>query len=131
MVWDGLDAGDETRRQGDYVGLPHDEATDGVVEGEPVTYDGTDIAAAAVDGAGGGDAIFGVLYTYQYYQDPQTGETVRQDQDATVKTSGTVIADLSNVAATPSAGQALGPNGEMLVLGASDSGSDHYEVLLR
>lgn len=126
MVFDGLDAGDETRRNGDYVGLPHDETNDGISEGELVVYDGTDIAAAGADPTT--EDIVGVLYTYQYSGED---DTVRQDRDATVKTSGTVIADLTTQDGNFSVGGTLGANGEVLVLEESDSGTNHYEVLLR
>lgn len=132
MVYEGLNAGDETRRNGDYVGLPHDEATDEIDEGELVTHDGTDISPVS-DVSDTGSDIFGVLYTYQYSGDsggaPQPDSNIEQDSDATVKVSGTVVADLSSFSV--SAGDALGPHGEVLVLRPSDSGSGHYEVLLR
>lgn len=93
--FDDIDYGDETRRNGDYVGLPHDEATDGVPEGQAVALDGTDIAAAA-----SGDPVVGVLFTYQYYTDNTGGQKVDQSAPATVKTSGTVKAEVeSGVAA--------------------------------
>ncbi len=132
MTFDGLDAGDETRRNGDYVGLPHTTNADGSggpSEGELVLYDGSTISAASADPTG--ETIAGVLYTYQYYGEDNQ---IRTDRDATVKTSGTVIADLSTQEGGTDAvepGAALGANGEVLVLEASDSGTDHYEVLLR
>jgi hypothetical protein len=133
MVFDGLDAGDETRHNGDYVGVSHDEANDGVAEGELVTVNSSGVLKAA-----GGDTssvdVAGVLYTYQYYEDNETGTTVRQDRDATVKTSGTVIADLTeqeNGADTVEPGATLGAHGEIMILEASDSGTNHYEVLIR
>jgi len=100
--FDDISYGDETRTNGDYVGLPHDEATDGVKEGQAVALDGTDIAAAAA-----GDPVVGVLYTYQYYGDsggPSDPGTVDQDGPATVKTSGTVKAEVES---TVAAGDAL------------------------
>jgi hypothetical protein len=137
MVYEGLNPGDETRRNGDYVGLPHDQDAGGtadVDEGQLVAFDGTNIVA--VDDTSAED-VFGVLYTYQYAGDsggsPQPDSNIVQDRDATVKTSGTAIADLSGMTtpSSPSAGDVLGPNGEVLVLQASDSGTDHFEVLLR
>jgi len=127
MVFEGLDAGDETRRHGDYVALPHDEDSDGVTPGQVVTYNGTKITEVTSSSSD----IFGVLYTYQVFEDGETGQTIDQSKDATVKVSGTVIADFSNWGSTPSAGDVLGNNGEALVLEASDSGTDHFEVLLR
>lgn len=127
--------GDETRRNGDYVGLPHttsEDGTGGPVEGKPVTFDGSTISEAAVDGGGTGDNIFGVLYTYQYFGDSsRDGPYIRTERNATVKTSGTVVVDLGDVSASPSEGDALGPNGEMLVLNQMQDNANHYEVLLR
>lgn len=135
MVYEGLNPGDETRRNGDYVGLPHDEATDGVEAGELVTHDGTDIAAAAVPGDGTGDSVVGVLYAYQYAGDsggvPQPDSNIVQDKDVTVKTSGTAIVEFDGVAASPSPGDVLGPNGEVVVLQNANTGVDAYEALLR
>jgi len=137
MVYEGLNAGDETRRNGDYVGVSHDETNDNVDEGELVTINSSGVLKAA-----GGDTsavdVAGVLYTYQYAGDsggaPQPDSNIVQDRDATVKTSGTVIADLSaqeTGADTVEPGATLGANGEVLILQASDSGGDHYEVLVR
>ena len=128
--------GDTTRRNGDYISLPdpdvEEDGTNAIGEGVPVTFDGSTISAAAVDGAGGGDPIFGVVYTYQYFGDSsRDGPYIDTDRDPTIKTSGTVVADLSGIGASPSPGDTLGPNGEMLVLQESNSGTDHYEVLLR
>jgi hypothetical protein len=58
------------------------------------------------------------------------------DGDATVKTRGSVIADLSayvdnGTGTTVAEGNSLGPNGEILVVEESDSGTNHFEVLLR
>lgn len=97
--YDDLDYGDETRTHGDYVGLPHDEDTDGVPEGQAVSFDGTTIVAASA-----GEPVVGVLYTYQYYTDNTGGETVDQGRNATVKTSGTVKAEVES---TVAAGDAL------------------------
>lgn len=93
--YDDLDYGDETRHRGDYVGLPHDEANDGIEEGAAVGFDGTKIVPA--DDA---NPAIGVLYTYQY-----AGNEVVQDRNATVKVGGTVKAQ---VAGTVSAGAHLG-----------------------
>lgn len=131
MVYDGLDAGDETRRNGDYVGLPHADsdgtARDSVTvdTGQLVGYDGSNITKVTASG----NDIFGVVYAYDVYGD--TGQEEISDNDVTVKTSGTAIVDFSDWGTTPSAGDALGNNGEVLVLEASDSGTDHFEVLLR
>jgi hypothetical protein len=127
MAFEGLDAGDETRRHGDYIALAHDEANDGVAPGQVVTYDGTAVSEVTSSSSD----IFGVLYTYQVFEDGETGQTIDQSKDATVKVSGSVIADFSNWGSTPSVGDVLGNSGEVLVLEESDSGADHYEVLLR
>jgi len=127
MAFEGLDAGDETRRHGDYVALPHDQDSDGVAPGQVVTYNGTKITEVTSSSSD----IFGVLYTYQVFEDGETGQTIDQSKDATVKVAGSVIADFSNWGSTPSVGDVLGNSGEVLVLEESDSGADHYEVLLR
>lgn len=128
--------GDETRRNGDYVGLPHttdEDGSNGPDEGELVTFDGTTISTAAVPGDGTGDELFGVLYTYQYFGDTQAGRDpkLRTDRNATVKTSGTVVVDVSGLAVSVSEGDVLGPNGEVLVLNQIEGEPDHFEVLLR
>jgi hypothetical protein len=93
--WNGLNAGDETRRNGDYVGfdIPDAEGTalDSVTipQGAPVTYDGTELAESTADA----DEIVGILSNYEVSGD--TGqETV--DDEANVKMRGEVLADLSN-----------------------------------
>lgn len=140
MVYEGLNPGDETRRNGDYVGLPHNEdANGGPEEGDPVTLNASgNVVTVTEDGATGTilESVFGVLYTYQYAGDsggaPQPDSNIVQDRDATVKTSGTAIVEFDNVAGvSPSVGDTLGPNGEMLVLGPANTGVDAYEVLLR
>lgn len=106
--YDDLDYGDETRLNGDYIALPHDEANDSIPEGQAVTFDGTDMKKCTGDT----DALVGVLYTYQYYESNSGGETVDQSRDATIKTSGTVKARVeSNVNA-----------GEALVAGKTTNG---------
>lgn len=130
MVYDGLDAGDETRRNGDYVGLPHPDADGTAVDsltvprGRLVTYDGTDIAEVTTDASD----IAGVVANYDVYGD--TGQEEVKG-DANVKTSGTAIVDFSNFGTPPAAGDFIGNNNEVVVLQASDSGTDHFEVLLR
>lgn len=133
--------GDETRRNGDYLGLPH---PDGEVQlsqvtipkGRPVTYDGTDVAGVAGDGT---STVAGVLYEYDVFggnQGSGNEQLVRADRDATVKTHGAVVADLTpyvdnGTGTTVAEGNALGPNGEVLVLEEVKNGDNLYEVLLR
>jgi hypothetical protein len=87
-IYDSLTYGDETRDSGDTVGLPHDEDSDGVPVGQAVMFDGSTIAAAT-----GTDPIVGVLSNYPVYGEDNT---VDQDQDATVKTAGTVKAEVES-----------------------------------
>ncbi len=129
-------AGDETRRNGDYIGLPH---PDGEVrlsnvtlpKGKVVTYDGNDIVEVTGDGTT--DNVVGVVYEYDVFGD-SPDPLVRGDRDATVKTRGAVVADLTayaNGTATVNVGGTLGPNGEILVLEAVENGTNLYEVLVR
>lgn len=107
MVFEGLDPGDETRRNGDYVGFntPDSEGTalDSVTidRGKPVTYDGTVLAESTADA----DEIAGILANHNVSGD--TGKEV-VDGTATVKMRGEVLADLSNWGGTgPSEGAYL------------------------
>lgn len=128
--------GDETRRNGDYLGLPHpdgeirlSEVT--VPKGKVVTYDGT-VARVTGDGS---KPVAGVLYEYDVFGD-SPDPLVRGDRDATVKTRGAVVADLSEYAGNGTGtsvaeGNTLGPNGEILVLEEVENGTNLYEVLVR
>ena len=89
--YDDLDYGDETRGEAvQTVGLPHDEATDGLVEGQAVGFNGTKIVAADAS-----NPAIGVLYTYQYYGDSSgSGPQVRQDRNATVAVGGKIKAQV-------------------------------------
>lgn len=132
-------AGDETRRNGDYIGLPHpdggpntDVRLSGVTlpKGKVVTYDGTDIGGVTGDNS---DAVAGVVYEYDVFGD-SPDPLVRYDRDATVKTRGAVVADLSayvSGTAAVNVGGTLGPNGEILVLEEVENGTNLYEVLVR
>lgn len=129
-------AGDETRANGDFVQLPdpdvEEDGTNAVGAGVPVAYDGSTITPAAINGSGGGDDVVGVLYTYQYFGDSsRNGPFIDTTREPTVMTRGAVVADLSDVAATPAAGDVLGPNGELVVLNDLENGTDLYEVLVR
>lgn len=133
-------AGDESRRNGDYIGFPTSETNDkrlsgvSVAKGVPATLNAdNELAAAAIDGAGGGDNIIGVVYEYDVYggnQGSGNEELVDADSDATVKTRGAVYADLSEIAASPSVGDSLGPNGEIVVVNDTQT-TGLYEVLVR
>lgn len=130
-------AGDETRNSGDYIKLPHGNTGTDVTdptpaEGIAVTISGGEITAAAVDGSNTGDQVVGVVYTYQYAGDSsREGPYVRTDEEATVKTHGAIVTDLSGVSASPSEGDVLGPNGELVVLNDLEAGNGLYEVLVR
>jgi hypothetical protein len=127
--------GDETRRNGDYLGLPHPDgevrlSNVTVPKGKVVTYDGTDVAEVTGDNS---VPVAGVLYEYNVFGD-SPDPLVRGDRDATVKTRGAVVADLGAYAsgtATVSLGDTLGPNGEILVVEEVQNGTNLYEVLVR
>jgi len=136
MVYEGLNPGDETRRNGDYVGLPHDYASnDGPDVGELVTHNGSNVVAAADSDGSFDDPIVGLAYTYQYAGDsggaPQPDSNIVQSRALTVKTSGTAVAEFDGTSLSPSPGDVLGQNGEVVVLQPADCGVDAYEVLLR
>src|SRR6056297_983963 len=94
-----LGYGDETRRNGDYVGLPHDQddgATDkNVLPGHAVRIDGDGVISRA-DGTG--DAV-GVLANYERSGDsggPDDPGDIDQDQNANVKVGGVVKAEVDD-----------------------------------
>lgn len=101
-----VDGGDEVRRHGDTVGVPHSESDGTLVSnaavqpGDAVAYDGTSISQATQ-----GDEIFGVLVNYQVYGDSTDGHKIRGDVDATVAVRGNHKARVSG---DVSAGDALG-----------------------
>jgi hypothetical protein len=132
--------GDESRRNGDYIGLDHpntEERPSGGPTpsvGKPVVL-GTngEVTAAPADGTGD---IVGVLYAYQRFGETveELPDKIRPERDATVKTHGAVIADLSDQAGgggTVEIGGTLGANGELVVLNELEAGGDLYEVLVR
>ena len=132
--------GDETRRNGDYIGLDHpntEERPSGgpnPAVGKPVTL-GTNGEVEVVTGDNV-DSVVGVLYAYQRFGETVEGlpDKIRPERDATVKTHGAVIADLSDFVsgtATVEIGATLGPNGELVVLNELEAGGDLYEVLVR
>jgi hypothetical protein len=129
MVYEDLDAGDETRRNGDYVAFPHGSG-DGVAldsvpipQGALVYHDGSKLVEATADA----DEAIGVLANYDVSGD--TGkETV--GPDGNVKMRGEVIADLTNWDGTgPTVGAYLGNAGtDILVAEEVDSANNLYRV---
>jgi hypothetical protein len=131
MVYEDLDAGDETRRNGDYVAFPHPDsegdALSGVSipQGAPVTYDGTNLAESTANG----DEIVGILSNYGVYGD--TGNE-KVGPEANVKMRGEVLADLTNWAGgDPSEGAYLDDNADVFVVEEVDSDNNLYRVQVR
>lgn len=127
MVYEDLDAGDESRRNGDTIGYPHPDgegtALDSVTipQGAPVTYDGTDLAESTATG----DDMVGILANYNVYGDTGQEEV---KANANVRTRGAVIADLTDFA--PTVGTYLDDNSTIWVNEQIGS-SDLYEVFVR
>jgi len=97
-----LGYGDETRKRGDYVGLPHDQdesngsstAENDVKPGQAVSID----AQGNIKQAEDGENIVGVLVDYQRFGDsggPDDPGSIKQDENATVKVGGTVKAEVA------------------------------------
>lgn len=133
MVFEGLDAGDETRRNGDYVGFPHPDA-DGtaldsvsIPQGVPVAYDGTVLSEVA-DVTGTGPDIAGILANYDVYGD--TGQE-KVAGDANVKMRGEVIADLTDFDGTATAGSYLDAGNTIYVVEEVDADDNLYRVQVR
>jgi hypothetical protein len=131
MVFEGLDAGDETRRNGDYVGFPHPDGADTdldsvtIARGEPVKYDGTDLELADADA----DEIAGILANYNVYGD--TGKE-KVKEEANVKMRGEVLADLTNWGGTgPSEGAYLDDAQTVYVVQEVDAANNLYRVQVR
>lgn len=135
-----LDPGDETRRHGDYIGLPHPvadgtayddiDASTNPVGGHPVVYDGTDIATAASTDTN----VVGVVFTLPVSGDSsRSGPYVEGDEEATVKTSGTVVADFSNAGGVAEAdeGTYWDDGSQVYLLNVFDASNDIAEVLLK
>ncbi len=131
--FDDLDYGDETRRHGDYVGIPHDQdqsngsstSDNDVDEGHAVHVDSQGNIAKANEG----EAVVGVLYTYQYFGEGQPG-TIKQDREATVKTSGTVKAYVeSGINAGDPLEAGVTTNGVFDTSNATDSEMANYVAL--
>jgi hypothetical protein len=100
-----LSYGDETRRNGDYVGLPHDEASNTVKTGEAVRVNGS---GNIVRADATGDAV-GILSNFERSGDsggPSDPAPIDQDQDANVKVGGVVKAVVES---DVSAGEYLTP----------------------
>jgi hypothetical protein len=134
MVFEDLNPGDETRRNGDYVALPHPDGDDTALDsvtiprGRAVTYDGTALAEPAGDNS---ELVAGVLANYNVYGDSGSEEV---GPEATVKMRGEVIADLTayeNGAATVEEGGALGANGGIYIVEEINGGSNLYRVQVR
>lgn len=131
MVYEDLDAGDETRRNGDYVSYPHADS-DGtaldsvsIPRGSLVAFDGTDLQEVT-DVSGSGLDIAGVLANYDVSGD--TGKEVVGPK-ANVKVRGEVIADLGGF--SPAEGEYLdsGDNSDVYVVEQVDG--DLYRVQVR
>lgn len=125
-----LSYGDETRRNGDYVGLPHDQDSGGtsdVLVGQAVSVDGS----GNIKQMENGDTFVGVLQNYQRFGDSggrADPGTIDQDRDATVKTQGTAKVE---VASDVVAGEALGvgSGGTAGVLDNGDAPEDSLVAL--
>jgi hypothetical protein len=122
-----LSYGDETRRDGDHVGLPHDQQSGGTSDvrpGQAVSIDGSGNIKQAEDG----DVVVGVLQNYQRAGDsggPADPAPIQQDREATVATRGVVKVEVSNDTGNSldvSAGDELGVDGTDGVAGVLDSG---------
>ena len=136
MVYEDLDAGDETRRNGDYVNFPHpyDEDTaladlsgpdTGPDRGAVVGYDPADDQIVEVtDFTGSGVDIAGVVADLNV--SGKTGMEVISGE-ATVKMRGEVVADLSGADAT--VGAFLDDDGVLYV--EEDLGDGLYRVQVR
>lgn len=93
-----LGYGDETRRFGDYVGLPHDQDSGGVNDVLPgqVVSVGSGVIKQAGDGT---EAAIGVLSNYDRSGDsggPDDPGSIDQDQNANVKVGGVVKAEVES-----------------------------------
>jgi len=132
MVYEDLDAGDETRRNGDYVKFPHPDDEDtaladltGPDRGAVVGYDpGDDQIAEVNDFTGSGVDIAGVVADLNV--SGKTGMEVISGE-ATVKMRGEVVADLSGADAT--VGAFLDDDGVLYV--EEDLGDGLYRVQVR
>lgn len=133
-LFDDVDAGDETRRDGDHVAFAHPDgdgtALDSVTlaRGVPVAYDGTDLQAVTGDGT---DDVAGILQNYDVSGD--TGSEV-VGPDATVAVGGTVKADLTvyaNGTATVAVGSYVDDANDIYVVDAIDASNNIYEVRVR
>lgn len=128
MVYEDLDAGDETRRNGDYVSFEHPDgdgaALDGGLtldQGIPVTADGSGVLSAAATG----DDVAGILSNYDVYGDTGQEEV---GPEANVKVRGEVIADMSGLSVT--VGSYWDDNADVYVAEQIGS-SDLYRVQVR
>jgi len=133
--FEDIDAGDEARKNGDYVGFPHGNA-DGTLlsdaspqPGVPVTYDGTSISLVTGDGT---DTVAGILSNYDVYGDFQNQKV--SDTDGNVKFRGEVKADLTAYAdgsATVTVGEYVDDGGDLFVSEEVDASNNLYVVQVR
>jgi hypothetical protein len=128
MVYEDLDAGDDSRRNGDHIAYDHPDAEgdarSGVTinRGRLVTLGSGGVLAEA---KATGDDVLGVLQDYGVYGD--TGKEKVKGQ-ATVKTDGAVLANLSKF--SPTVGSYLDDNANVFV-SQQVGDTDVYEVILR
>jgi len=143
----GLGYGDETRRHGDYVGLPHGDG--GSLEGSVRPGQAVMVDGGVVAQADGSTAVtVGVLSNYPRAGDsggPSDPSPIIAGQPANVKTSGTVKAEVDSGVSigdelVPAAGVLEAGSGDVQAVALSDAVEDerydgtqayYAEVLLR
>lgn len=134
MVYEDLDAGDPTRRDGDTKAFPHPDsegnALSGVTipRGQPAAVDSGTLSEVTGDGS---DAPAGIVRNYDVYGD--TGKE-KIGAEATVKVRGECKADLTPYVdgdVTVAVGDALGANGEIFVEEELDADNNLYLVQVR
>lgn len=130
MAFEDIDAGDETRRNGDYVGFPHSNGDGSALDsaspqpGVPVALDGSG-EITTVSGDGTSDVV-GVLSNYDVYGDFENQKI--SDNDANIKFRGEVKADLSDYN-TVNVGEYV-DDGEKVFVSEAIEG-DYYVVQVR
>jgi hypothetical protein len=126
----GLGYGDETRKQGDYIGVEHDQQAGGLYDvkpGQAVSTDGSGVLKQYENG----DVLLGVLSNYERSGDsggPSDPAPIDQNQDANVKVSGVakveVSNDTGNTIDVANTGLELGVDSTNGVAGVLDAGDD-------